>query len=144
MDKGRQNKNIGPDTPIILYDGICNLCTESIQFIIRRDSRKQFHFAALQSSFADAYVENFGEENERLTSIVLIIGNEVYRQSTAALLTAKRLDGFWSFLAIFLLIPRPIRDCVYNWIAAYRYHIFGKKDFCWKPAPDLSDRFIET
>ena len=144
MDKGSQNKNIRPDGPIILYDGICNLCTKSIQFVIQRDSRKQFRFASLQSSFADAFVENILEENERLTSMVLIIGNQVYRQSTAALLTAKRLDGFWSFLTIFLLIPRPIRDCVYNWISAYRYHIFGKKDFCWEPAPDLSDRFIET
>ena len=144
MDKRSQNRKIGPDTPIILYDGSCNLCTKSIQFVIQRDSRKQFRFASLQSSFADAYVEKSGEENKRLTSMILIIGNQVYRQSTAALLTAKRLDGFWSFLAIFLLIPRPIRDCVYNWIAAYRYHIFGKKDFCWKPASDLSDRFIET
>ena len=144
MDKERQNKNIGPDTPIILYDGICNLCTESIQFIIRRDSRKQFRFASLQSSFADGYVENFGKENERLTSIVLIIGNQVYRQSTAALLTAKRLDGFWFFLTVFLLIPQPIRDCAYKWIAARRYRIFGNKCFSWKPTADLSDRFIEN
>ena len=76
--------------------------------------------------------------------MVLIIGKQVYRQSTAALLTAKRLDGFWSLLTIFLLIPRPIRDRTYDLIAAYRYHIFGKTDSCWKPTPDLSDRFIET
>ncbi len=144
MDKGRQNKNVGPDTPIILYDGTCNLCTESIRFIIQRDSQKQFRFASLQSSFADAYVKKFGKGHEHLTSMILIIGKQVYRQSTAALLTAKRLDGFWSLLTIFLLIPRPIRDRTYDLIAAYRYHIFGKTDSCWKPTPDLSDRFIET
>jgi predicted DCC family thiol-disulfide oxidoreductase YuxK len=144
MDKESQNKNIGPETPIILYDGICNLCTESIRFVIQRDSRKQFRFASLQSSFANAYVKKFGKENEDLTSMILIIENQVYRQSTAVLLAAKRLDGLWSFLTIFLLIPRPIRDCVYNWIATYRYRIFGKKAFCWKPTSDLSDRFIET
>ena len=144
MDKKITSKNIGPDAPIILYDGTCNLCTKSIRFIIQRDSQKQFRFASLQSSFADAYVKKFGKEHEHLTSMVLIIGKQVYRQSTAALLTAKRLVGFWSLLTIFLLIPRPIRDRTYNLIAAYRYHIFGKTDSCWKPTPDLSDRFIET
>ena len=144
MDKKITSKNIESDAPIILYDGICNLCTKSVQFIIRRDSQKQFRFASLQSSFADAYVKKFGKEHEHLTSMILIIGKQVYRQSTAALLTAKRLDGFWSLLTIFLLIPRPIRDHTYDLIAAYRYHIFGKTDSCWKPTPDLSDRFIET
>jgi len=143
MDKKNQNKNIRSDTPIILYDGSCNLCVESIQFVIQRDSCKQFRFASLQSSFADAYVEKPGKGNERLKSMVLVIGNQVYRQSTAALLTAKRLDGFWFFLTIFLLIPQPIRDFVYNWIAAHRHNIFGKKDFCWTPTSDLSDRFIK-
>ena len=100
MDKKITSKNIGPDAPIILYDGICNLCTKSVRFIIQRDSRKQFRFASLQSSFANAYVKKSEETNEHLTSMVLIIGNQVYRQSTAALLTAKRLDGLWSFLAI--------------------------------------------
>ena len=144
MDKKITSKNIESDAPIILYDGICNLCTKSVQFIIRRDSQKQFRFASLQSSFANAYVKKSEETNEHLTSMVLILGNQVYHQSTAALLTAKRLDGLWSFLAILLLIPQPIRDCAYNWIATYRHHILGKKDFCWEPTSDLSDRFIET
>ena len=117
------------DTPIILYDGVCNLCTSSVQFVIQRDARKQFRFASLQSSVADKYL---GIQNQdRLASMVLIVGNQVYRQSTAALLTAKRLDGLWPILAIFLVIPRPIRDVAYRWVAKHRYHVLGKQEHCW-------------
>lgn len=128
------------DSPIILYDGVCNLCTESVQFVIRRDTRKQFRFASLQSSVADHYIK----EEERLASMILVIGNQVYRQSTAALLTAKKLDGLWPLLSVFLLIPRPIRDVVYQWVAKHRYHVLGKQEHCWRPTPEMADRFIES
>ncbi len=130
------------DHPIILYDGVCNLCTNSVQFVIQRDARKQFRFASLQSSVAENYLEN--QEQDRLASMVLIVDNHVYRQSTAALLTAKKLDGFWPILSVFLLIPRPIRDVIYRWIAKHRYQVLGKKEHCWRPTPDLADRFLDT
>jgi len=133
-----------PDTPIILYDGVCHLCTHSVQFVIQRDSRKQFRFASLQSSFADRYLGTTPEEQDRLASMVLIVGNHVYRESTAALLTAKRLDGLWPLLTIFLVIPRPIRDMIYRWIAKHRYQFAGKANECWKPTPDLADRFLDS
>ena len=133
---------IESDHPIILYDGVCNLCTNSVQFVIQRDARKQFRFASLQSSVAENYLEN--QEQDRLASMVLIVDNHVYRQSTAALLTAKKLDGFWPILSVFLLIPRPIRDVIYRWIAKHRYQVLGKKEHCWRPTPEMADRFLDT
>lgn len=133
---------VASDHPIILYDGVCNLCTNSVQFVIQRDARKQFRFASLQSSVAENYLEN--QEQDRLASMVLIVDNHVYRQSTAALLTAKKLDGFWPILSVFLLIPRPIRDVIYRWIAKHRYQVLGKKEHCWRPTPEMADRFLDT
>ncbi len=130
------------DHPIILYDGVCNLCTNSVQFVIQRDARKQFRFASLQSSVANKYLGTHNQD--RLASMVLIVGNQVYHQSTAALLTAKRLGGLWPILSVLLLIPRPIRDMVYKWVAKHRYQVLGKKEHCWKPTPDLADRFLDT
>ena len=130
------------DQPIILYDGVCNLCTNSVQFVIQRDARKQFRFASLQSSVANKYLGTHNQD--RLASMVLIVGNQVYHQSTAALLTAKRLGGLWPILSVLLLIPRPIRDIVYKWVAKHRYQVLGKKEHCWKPTPDLADRFLDT
>ena len=132
------------ETPIVLYDGVCNLCTRSVQFVIQRDSRKQFRFASLQSLFANTYLGKNRQDDERLKSMVLVVGDHVYRESTAVLLTAKRLDGLWPMLAIFLLIPRPIRDVVYRLVAKHRYRVLGKGDQCWIPTPDLTDRFIDT
>ncbi len=133
---------VNTDTPIFLYDGVCNLCIKSVQFIIQRDARKRFRFASLQSSVAENYLEI--PEQERLASMVLIVGNHVYRQSTAALLIAKRLDGLWPILSVFLLIPKPIRDRIYQWVAKHRYRILGKESSCWRPTPDVADRFLDA
>jgi predicted DCC family thiol-disulfide oxidoreductase YuxK len=131
------------NVPIILYDGTCNLCTKSVQFVIQRDRRKQFRFASLQSTLADQYLGKTGRYHDRFSSMVLIVGNQVYRQSTAALLTAKRLDGLWPMLAVFLWIPKPLRDGVYSWVAKHRYQVFGGKESCWRPTSDLADRFLD-
>ena len=143
MNSQNRQSQLDPNTPIILYDGVCNLCTKSVQFVIQRDSRKRFRFASLQSSFADRYVGEPHHGEERLASMVLIVGSHVYRQSTAALLTAKRLDGLWPMLTIFLFIPRPIRDTIYRWVAKYRYQALGKENCCWRPTPELADRFLD-
>ncbi len=135
---------IPPNTPIILYDGLCNLCTQSVQFVIHRDTRKRIRFASLQSSFAAKYVGKINQGQDQVASMVLIVGNQTYRQSTAALLTARELDGLWPMLTVLLLIPRPIRDRVYRWIAKHRYQLLGKKEQCWRPTPELTDRFLDT
>jgi predicted DCC family thiol-disulfide oxidoreductase YuxK len=125
--------------PIILFDGVCNLCTGSVRFVIARDSRKRFRFASLQSAAAERLLG----ERDNLESMVLVQDGTIYRKSSAALRIARRLDGGWPLLAALLLIPRPLRDAAYDWIGRRRYRMFGKRDDCWTPQPELSDRFLD-
>lgn len=129
--------------PVILFDGVCNLCTGSVRFVIARDSRKQFRFASLQSPVAEQLLGAQGRDGDRLESVVLVVGERTYRKSTAALLIARRLDGLWPLLAALLVIPRPLRDVVYGWIGRRRYRLFGKRDVCWQPQPELAERFLD-
>lgn len=126
---------------VILFDGICNLCNGSVNFIIDRDKHNRFKFAALQS---DAAVRHLNKEpGGELDSIVLIENGTVYKRSTAALRIARRLNGFWPILYIFILVPPFIRDAFYNWIALNRYSFFGTSETCRVPTPELRDRFID-
>ena len=127
------------DRPVILFDGVCNLCTGSVQFVIERDSRKRFRFASLQSPVAEKLL---GRRDD-LESMVLVQDGKTYRKSTAALLIAKRLDGLWPALSVFLVVPRFLRDAVYDWIGRRRYRMFGKRDVCWTPSAKLADRFLD-
>jgi len=127
------------DRPVILFDGVCNLCTGSVQFVIERDSRKQFRFASLQSPVAQRLL---GRRDD-LEAMVLVQDGEIYRKSTAALRIARRLDGPWPALAVLLVIPRFLRDAVYDWIGRRRYRMFGKRDACWVPRPELAERFLD-
>jgi predicted DCC family thiol-disulfide oxidoreductase YuxK len=118
---------------------VCNLCTGSVRFVIERDSRKQFRFASLQSAVAEKLLG----ERDSLESMVLVEGDKTYRKSTAALLIARRLDGPWPLLWALLVIPRPLRDAVYDWIGRRRYRWFGKREACWRPQADLAERFLD-
>ena len=129
--------------PVILFDGVCNLCTGSVRFVIARDSRKQFRFASLQSPVAEKLLGAQGRDGDRLESVVLVVGERTYRKSTAALLIARRLDGLWPLLSALLVIPRPLRDAVYDWIGKRRYRLFGKRDACWRPQPEFAERFLD-
>ena len=129
--------------PIILFDGVCNLCTGSVRFVIARDSRKQFRFASLQSPVAEKLLGAQRNDADRLESVVLVAGERVYRKSTAALLITRRLDGLWPLLAVLLVIPRPLRDALYDWIGRRRYRMFGKREVCWKPQAELAERFLD-
>jgi predicted DCC family thiol-disulfide oxidoreductase YuxK len=82
-------------------------------------------------------------EADRLESVILVVGERTYRKSSAALLIAKRLDGLWPLLSVLVAIPRPVRDAVYDWIGRRRYRMFGKRAACWKPQPELADRFLD-
>jgi predicted DCC family thiol-disulfide oxidoreductase YuxK len=125
--------------PIILFDGVCNLCTGSVRFVIARDSRRQFRFASLQSSVAERLLGR----RDTLESVVLVEDGRTYRKSTAALRIARRLDGLWPLLSVLLVIPRSLRDALYDWIGARRYRWFGRTDACWTPRPELADRFLD-
>lgn len=126
---------------VILFDGVCNLCSSSVQFIIQRDPGKVFKFASLQSETGKRYKELFNIPAST-DSIVLIKDDKVYMESTAALLIASRLKWPWKWFRVFLVIPKPIRDKVYKWIAANRYKWFGRKESCMLPSKEDRDRFI--
>jgi predicted DCC family thiol-disulfide oxidoreductase YuxK len=128
---------------IILFDGVCNLCSNAVQFIIERDPKRVFKFASFQSGYGQSQLEKFNLDKNSLYSIILLKEDKIYQRSDAALLIAKELQGGWSLLYAFIIFPRFIRDVVYNFIAKNRYRFFGKKDACWLPTPELRSRFID-
>ncbi len=136
------------DSPIILFDGVCNLCNASVQFIIERDPTAIFQFASLQSEAGQAILAknalNAALNNDASAedSVILVENGHIYDRSTAALRIARRLSGGIKFLYVFILIPRPIRDFVYKIIAKNRYRWFGKQDACWMPTKELKARFL--
>jgi predicted DCC family thiol-disulfide oxidoreductase YuxK len=129
---------------VVLFDGVCNLCSNSVQFIIERDAKAAFKFASLQSAFGQYQLEKFNLDKNSLYSIILIKEDNVYQQSDAALRIAKELNGGWPVFYMFIILPRFIRDTIYNLIAQNRYRLFGKKEACWIPTPELQSRFISN
>ena len=127
---------------IILFDGKCNLCNGSVKFIIRRDPAGQFRFASLQSDLGRKIVEEHGGNPDDLDTILLARGDRLYDRSTAALQIARRLKGAWPLLFALIVVPRPLRDLVYRWIARNRYRWFGKTDACMLPSPEIRARFL--
>jgi predicted DCC family thiol-disulfide oxidoreductase YuxK len=130
---------------IVLFDGVCNLCSASVQFIIKRDKYSRFRFASLQSRYGTEILNGFFSENREieLYSIFLIEGNRIYSRSDAVLRIARGLKGGWPLLSALRIIPRFIRDPIYNLIARNRYRMFGKKDQCMIPTQELKARFID-
>ena len=127
---------------VIFFDGICNLCNGAVQFTIERDTKNVFKFAALQSDFAERELKPFNINHHHLGSFVLLEDGKVYEKSTAALRVAKKLKGLWPLLYAFIVVPRFIRDAVYDFIARNRYKWFGKQESCWVPTPALKSKFL--
>lgn len=130
------------DTPVILFDGVCNLCNQSVQFVIKHDPSSRFRFAALQSDFGQSQLKKYNIDTNNLLSVVLVIDGKVYDRSRAALEIARRLDSLWPLLYVFVIVPPFIRNLVYDWISRNRYRWFGRTDECMIPTPDLKARFI--
>jgi predicted DCC family thiol-disulfide oxidoreductase YuxK len=128
---------------IILFDGVCNLCNSSVQFVIKHDANNKFKFAALQSEYAKNILAAHQINAEKLSSLVLIEDQKIYTESTGALRIAKNLGLPTSLLYVFIIIPPFIRNAVYKYIARNRYKWFGKKEECWIPTPALKNRFLE-
>lgn len=127
---------------IILFDGVCNFCDASINFVIDRDPEGRFKYASLQSSVGEQLLTKFGLDTTDYDSFVLVDGDRFYTKSSAALRVAKQLGGLWNLLYVFMIIPKFIRDSVYSLIAKNRYKWFGKKDECMIPSPEVRARFI--
>lgn len=125
----------------MFFDGICNLCSSSVLFVIKRDSKAQFKFATLQSLDLDE-IKNKFPITTLPDSILLIDKNRLFVKSTAALRIAKGLDGIWPLFYGFIIVPAPIRDWIYDLIAKHRFKWFGKRNSCMIPTPDIEARFI--
>ncbi|HZY79517.1 MAG TPA: thiol-disulfide oxidoreductase DCC family protein [Cyclobacteriaceae bacterium] len=128
--------------PVILFDGVCNLCNSSVQFVINHDPKGKFRFSALQSEFGQQQLEKHQFNKEELLSVVLLIDGKAYDKSRAALEIAKNLSGLWPLMYAFIVVPPFIRNFVYNWISRNRYRWFGRRDECMIPTPELKARFI--
>jgi predicted DCC family thiol-disulfide oxidoreductase YuxK len=128
---------------VILFDGICNLCNSSVQFVIRHDKEAKFKFASLQSDAGKSYLKAYRLSDTNLTSVVLIKNGKAYTKSTAALLVAKEISGMAKLLYGFIIIPAFLRDIVYLTISRNRYRWFGEKDHCMVPTPDVQSRFLK-
>ena len=137
---------MGTDTqvehPVVFFDGVCNLCNATVQFIIKRDRAAFFRFASLQSDYAAKALPSHLNSGEQLPSLVLQTGSKTQVKSTAALNVARRLSGLWPVLYVFIVIPPFIRHFFYDLIAKNRYKLFGKQDQCMVPSPEFRDRFI--
>jgi len=126
---------------IVLFDGVCNFCSDSVNFIIRHDTENRFAFTPLQSEKGIELRAKYGIDDD-IDSIVLIEDDRAFTKSTAALRIAKRLGGIWALAYAFIIVPRPIRDYFYELFAKYRYRLFGKKDECMLPTPEVRARFL--
>ena len=130
------------ENAVILFDGVCNFCNGSVNFIIDRDPEAYFKFAPLQSEIGQKLIDEHGVNKVETDSVILIEDGKVYTHSTAALRVAKKLSGAWKFLYGFWIVPKFIRDFAYSLFAKNRYRMFGKQEACMLPTPDVRARFL--
>ncbi len=128
---------------IVLFDGVCNFCNSSVQFIIKHDTSNSLKFASLQSSIGQELLNKYAIPKD-VDSVIFIENNQAYTKSSAALKIANYFGGFWKLLQIFMIVPTFIRNFFYDIIAKNRYRWFGKKDSCMLPSPEIRNRFLEV
>ncbi|MDV6167021.1 thiol-disulfide oxidoreductase DCC family protein [Flavobacterium sp. DG1-102-2] len=137
-------ENLPKSKKIILFDGVCNLCDSTVQFIIKRDKNDIFRFVALQSDLGQQIINYIGIDISKTDSIILYEpGRAYYYKSAAAINILKELGGIYSLLNIFSIIPKYISNKVYDYIARNRYKWYGKKDACMIPTPELKAKFLQ-
>src|SRR5262245_42547387 len=137
--------NLRPgEPPLILFDGVCNLCNASVHWIIERDPRRIFRFASLQSAAGRAALAASGAAVAPLESVVLIDGGGAHARSDAAILIARLLGLPWSMATLALLVPRRLRDAAYAWVADNRYLWFGRRESCMRPTPEIAGLFLDA
>lgn len=131
-----------PDHPVILFDGVCGLCNRWVDFVLRRDDEARFRFAALQSDAGRRALRRAGLPPDFAASIVLVDADGVWMRSAAALRILRGLGAPYAWLYALVLVPRPVRDAVYRWIARNRYDWFGRRAECRLPSPAERERFL--
>jgi predicted DCC family thiol-disulfide oxidoreductase YuxK len=130
------------DYIIVLFDGVCNLCNGAVQYIIKRDMHDKFRFASLQSDRAKQITANFSRSAANLKSIFVIHKGQLYDRSDAALIIARNLNGLRWLARMLAVVPRALRNSVYDLIARTRYSIFGKRNSCMVPTPEIMHKFL--
>lgn len=127
---------------VVLFDGVCNFCNSSVNFIIRHDKKDYFRFTPLQSEIGMKISGKYNLDSGNLKSVILVDKGRIYTKTTAALRIAKQLSGLWPALYVFIIVPAPIRNVVYNIIAKYRYKWWGERDACMIPTPEIRKKFL--
>ncbi|HEX3282983.1 MAG TPA: DCC1-like thiol-disulfide oxidoreductase family protein [Pyrinomonadaceae bacterium] len=135
--------------PIIFYDGVCGLCNRLVQFVLKRDKRDYFRFAALQSDLASATLRRHNRDAHDLDTVYVVVeysqpAERLLARSDAILFLLKHLGGIWRLSAVGKILPRPVRDSIYGLVARNRYRVFGKYDACLLPSPETRARFLDT
>ena len=126
---------------IILFDGFCNLCNGAVQFILKNDHKRIFKFASLQSAFGQNFLKQHQIPTESFNTLILIENDQVFTKSKAVFKIAKQLPKY-KWLSLFSFLPSFITDFFYNLVSRNRFTIFGKRESCWLPTPELKDRFL--
>ena len=127
---------------IVLFDGVCNLCQSTVQFVIKHDQRKKIRFASLQGEFGQQILKEHNLPLTNYNSFLFLENGKLHMKSGAALRLSRYLDGVWPLFYILIIIPPFLRNAVYGFIANNRYRWFGKQESCWLPTPDLKQRFL--
>jgi predicted DCC family thiol-disulfide oxidoreductase YuxK len=127
---------------LVLFDGVCNLCSALVQFVIRHDPAAKFRFAAIQSEIGREIFQSHGLDPADLQTFVFISDGKMHVRSDAAIEVVSRFGGAWRFFTVFRLVPRVARDWIYSVIARNRYRWFGRKDVCMIPTPEIKERFL--
>jgi predicted DCC family thiol-disulfide oxidoreductase YuxK len=128
---------------VILFDGVCNMCNGLVHFVIKRDKKNIFQFASLQSSYGKALIEHFNLNGKGLDTVLVYDGKKVLTRSDATLAIVTSLKGIWVTFVVFRIMPRFIRNSIYNFMAKRRYAFFGKRDNCMVPTDDIKNRFLD-
>ncbi len=130
-------------TPILFFDGVCNLCNGVVQFVLKHDRREVVKFASLQSDHGEEILKHVQQQNDITPdSIILVYNNKVYTKAGAALRLCYLMGGFWQLFAIFRVVPKFISNAVYDVVAKNRYKWFGKREECMVPLPKYKNRFL--
>ncbi len=131
-----------PAGPVVLFDGVCNFCNYWVNFAIRHDPKSVLKFAPLQGETARQLAARHTIDATAITSVILLDNGKVYTQSSASLRICKYLAGGWKLFYGLMIIPKFIRDALYNFVARNRYKWFGKKEQCMVPTPAVRERFL--
>lgn len=131
------------DHPIILFDGVCNFCNSAVNFTIKRNNKVNIRFAPLQSDVGHRLLQQYNLPANEMESFIFIEKDRAYNRSTAALKVCRHLKGLWPLCYGFMIVPKFIRDGIYDWIARNRYKWFGIREQCMVPAPEVRERFLK-